>query len=129
MPLYALRAFPSPPPSLSPAYMFFVVPIPRFRCNNRKSDCHPRDLRSIGMHPAKQPRMPTFHELQSAARKYPPRQIHETWEEFLYFESEINFEDDYVDRGVEREGADGSAGSLQLPYIRRRQAEDWTGLK
>lgn len=62
------------------------------RCNNRKSDCHPKDLRSIGMHLAKYPRVPTFHELQMAARKYPPRHIHATWEEFLYFESEINAE-------------------------------------
>lgn len=61
-----------------------------YRCNNRKSDCHPRDLRSIGMQLAQYPRVPTFHELQNAARKYPPRYIHKTWEEFLYFESEIS---------------------------------------
>ncbi|CAM9565516.1 unnamed protein product [Ascophyllum nodosum] len=59
------------------------------RCNNRKSDCHPRDLRSIGMSLSKWPKTPTFHELQVKARRYPPREIHETWGEFLYFESEI----------------------------------------
>lgn len=64
------------------------------RCNNKKSDCHPRDLRSIGMNLAKWPKTPTFHELQVKARRYPPREIHETWEEFLYFESEIVDEED-----------------------------------
>lgn len=65
-------------------------PTPRScRCNNRKSDCHPRNLRSIGMSLAKYPYTPSFHELQTKARMYPPSQIHETWEEFLYFEREI----------------------------------------
>ncbi|CAM9808969.1 unnamed protein product, partial [Laminaria digitata] len=59
------------------------------RCNNRKSDCHPRDLRSIGMSLSRYPVTPSFHELQMKARRYPPSQIHETWEEFLYFEREI----------------------------------------
>lgn len=59
------------------------------RCNNRKSDCHPRDLRSIGMTLAKYPETPTFSELQNKARRYPPSWIHETWEDYLYFESEI----------------------------------------
>lgn len=43
---------------------------------------------------AKWPKTPTFHELQVKARRYPPREIHETWEEFLYFESEIVDEED-----------------------------------
>ncbi|CAN0180654.1 unnamed protein product, partial [Hapterophycus canaliculatus] len=46
------------------------------RCNNRKSDCHPRDLRSIGMRLNKYPSTPTFSELQNKARRYPPSQIH-----------------------------------------------------
>lgn len=59
---------------------------------------------------AKYPQVPTFHQLQTAAKKYPPRMIHETWEEFLYFESEINFEedDDAVGPEMEEEAADGA---------------------
>lgn len=37
----------------------------------------------------KYPRTPTFSELQNKARRYPPSQIHETWEDYLYFEQEI----------------------------------------
>ncbi|CAM9565828.1 unnamed protein product [Ectocarpus sp. 6 AP-2014] len=64
------------------------------RCNNRKSDCHPRDLKSIGMSLAKYPVTPTFSQLQAKARRYPPLEIHETWGDYLYFESEILEEED-----------------------------------
>lgn len=74
------------------------------RCNNRKSDCHPRDLRSIGMTLAKYPRTPSFSELQSKARRYPPSEIHETWEDYLYFESEI-VEDDEENEEEDAESA------------------------
>lgn len=56
------------------------------------------------------PAVPTFHQLQAAAKKYPPRMIHETWEEFLYFESEINFEgedDEGTGANVKPEASEG----------------------
>jgi hypothetical protein len=37
-----------------------------------------------------QPHVPSFNELQVLARKYPPHLMHETWEEFLYFEKPLN---------------------------------------
>ncbi|CAM9513164.1 unnamed protein product, partial [Discosporangium mesarthrocarpum] len=59
-------------------------------CNNRKSDCHPRDLKSIGMKLRAHPRVPTAYELQSVARRYPTINIHQTWEQFLYYEQSIS---------------------------------------
>ncbi|CAB1104310.1 unnamed protein product [Ectocarpus sp. CCAP 1310/34] len=43
---------------------------------------------------AKYPVTPTFSQLQAKARRYPPLEIHETWEDYLYFESEILEEED-----------------------------------
>lgn len=40
------------------------------------------------------PQTPTFSQLQNLARRYPPSEIHETWEDYLYFESEILEEDE-----------------------------------
>ncbi len=37
----------------------------------------------------KYPQTPTFSQLQNLARRYPPLEIHETWEDYIYFESEI----------------------------------------
>ncbi|CAM9509846.1 unnamed protein product [Phaeothamnion confervicola] len=54
-------------------------------CNNRKSDCHPDRLQSIGMRLLKYPRVPTFYELQTRAKRYPPRTLHPTWNDYLIF--------------------------------------------
>lgn len=43
---------------------------------------------------ANYPQTPTFSQLQNLARRYPPNEIHETWEDYLYFESEIVEEDE-----------------------------------
>eukprot|EP00903_Cladosiphon_okamuranus_P009057 g8659.t1 len=84
------------------------------RCNNRKSDCHPRDLRSIGMSLNKYPQTPTFSQLQNLARRYPPNEIHETWEDYLYFDSEIREDEDEGEQQEEGRGGngEGNAGAV-----------------
>eukprot|EP00611_Tribonema_gayanum_P029388 TRINITY_DN7849_c0_g1_i1.p1 TRINITY_DN7849_c0_g1~~TRINITY_DN7849_c0_g1_i1.p1 ORF type:complete len:285 (-),score=34.77 TRINITY_DN7849_c0_g1_i1:271-1125(-) len=59
------------------------------RCNNAKGDCHPKSLSKIGMRLNKAPHIPTFYELQNQARRYPPKLIHKTWAEYLYYDSAI----------------------------------------
>ncbi|KAG5189535.1 HNH endonuclease family protein [Tribonema minus] len=59
------------------------------RCNNAKGDCHPKSLSRIGMRLNKAPHIPTFYELQNQARRYPPKLIHKTWAEYLYYDSAI----------------------------------------
>lgn len=51
----------------------------------------------------KYPQTPTFSQLQNLARRYPPNEIHETWEDYLYFDSEI-LEDE---EGHEQQGGGG----------------------
>lgn len=41
------------------------------------------------MHPRKSPRMPTVHELQENGRLFPPRHLHETWRDYLYWDTEL----------------------------------------
>jgi len=55
-------------------------------CNLRKGDRLPGE---IGMHPLVSPRQPTFFELQSRARKYPPNFLHESWRDYLYWDTEL----------------------------------------
>jgi 5-methylcytosine-specific restriction endonuclease McrA len=55
-------------------------------CNLRKGgrltwECH--------MHPRREPRMPSVHELQENGRSFPPRHLHETWRDFLYWDTEL----------------------------------------
>ncbi len=55
-------------------------------CNTRKGNHMPRD---IGMYPLTEPRQPTIYELQSHGRKFPPNFLHESWEDFLYWDADI----------------------------------------
>lgn len=52
---------------------------------------------------AKYPKTPSFSELQNKARRYPPCEIHETWEDYLYFDSEIIEEDEEENQKEENE--------------------------
>lgn len=54
---------------------------------------------------AKYPQTPTFSQLQNLARRYPPTEIHETWEDYLYFESEILEEEEGGESGEGQEQA------------------------
>lgn len=42
-----------------------------------------------GMIPASQPVEPTNHRLQSNGRAFPPNFLHESWRDFLYWDSEL----------------------------------------
>ena len=52
------------------------------RCNTRKGN-------RSEMRPIRQPRQPTPHELVAAKRAYPPNYLHESWLDYLYWDSEI----------------------------------------
>ncbi len=41
------------------------------------------------MFPRHRPDMPTVHELQENGRAFPPRHLHETWRDFLYWDTEL----------------------------------------
>ena len=54
--------------------------------NMRKGSRLPQECR---MHPMRKPFEPTSFELQEMGRKYPPRFLHETWNDYLYWDSEL----------------------------------------
>ncbi|MGB0749943.1 MAG: HNH endonuclease [Magnetospiraceae bacterium] len=56
-------------------------------CNLRKGSRMPRD---VGMMPLKRPLMPTSHELRENGRAFPPNFLHESWRDFLYWDSELD---------------------------------------
>lgn len=43
----------------------------------------------IGMHPKHRPHRPTINELRSNGRKFPPNYLHESWADYLYWDSEL----------------------------------------
>ena len=51
-------------------------------CNTAKGD-------SVDMKPLRQPRKPTPYELYAARSGYPPNFLHETWLDYLFWDSEI----------------------------------------
>ena len=55
-------------------------------CNIMKGDCTPREC---GMYPLNEPRQPTIFELQDNGRKFPPNFLHESWGDFLYWDTEL----------------------------------------
>lgn len=53
-------------------------------CNNKKSDMPIGKLgKRYGMKLIREPRVPTFFDLQANARNFPPKCLHETWEPYL----------------------------------------------
>jgi 5-methylcytosine-specific restriction endonuclease McrA len=56
------------------------------RCNLRKGNRLPAHAR---MHPRHKPRPPTTYELQENGRAFPPNYLHESWRDFLYWDSEL----------------------------------------
>lgn len=42
-----------------------------------------------GMYPKADPVMPTVNTLQRNGRKYPPNFLHESWSDFLYWDTEL----------------------------------------
>ena len=49
------------------------------RCNTLKSD------KSL-MYPAKKPVKPSVYQLQEAGRRFPPKYLHESWIDYLYWD-------------------------------------------
>lgn len=60
-------------------------------CNTRKGDKLPKDC---NMHPMHKPYEPTVYELQERGKKFPPGFLHKSWEDYLYWDSEL--EDEYI---------------------------------
>ncbi len=55
-------------------------------CNLTKGD---RLLRECGLHLCRPPARPTTYELQRNGRAFPPNYLHESWRDFLYWDSEL----------------------------------------
>ena len=55
-------------------------------CNARKSNYFSHEC---GMHPLRKPRQPTIYELQRNGKYFPPNFLHHTWEDYLYWDSNI----------------------------------------
>jgi len=56
-------------------------------CNLAKSNRLPREC---GMRPARKPRPPSAQDLHQAGRRFPPRYLHESWGDYLYWDSELD---------------------------------------
>ena len=56
-------------------------------CNLAKGNRLPREC---GMRPARKPRPPSAYDLHQAGRRFPPRYLHESWGDYLYWDSELD---------------------------------------
>jgi 5-methylcytosine-specific restriction endonuclease McrA len=56
-------------------------------CNLAKASFLPRQC---GMHPLTEPYQPTAFQLQENGRAFPPGFLHESWRDFLYWDSELD---------------------------------------
>lgn len=56
-------------------------------CNTKKSNSLPED---IGMFPLAYPRQPSIYELQDTGRAFPPNFLHESWSDFLYWDTVLS---------------------------------------
>ena len=56
-------------------------------CNLRKGNRMPEPAK---MHPRHKPRPPTTFQLQQNGRAFPPNYLHESWRDFLYWDSELD---------------------------------------
>ena len=56
------------------------------RCNLTKGSHTPQECH---MHPLTQPFQPSTFELQENGRQFPPGFLHESWRDFLYWDSEL----------------------------------------
>ena len=55
-------------------------------CNLRKGNRMPG---SSGMRPLERPAQPTTYQLQENGRAFPPNFLHESWRDYLYWDSEL----------------------------------------
>lgn len=55
-------------------------------CNVKKGGRTPEQSR---MHPSRKPIRPSMFELNERGRAFPPHYLHESWQDFLYWDSEL----------------------------------------
>lgn len=55
-------------------------------CNLAKGGLMPD---RVGMHPRSRPHKPSVIELRNNGRKFPPNHLHESWADYLYWDSEL----------------------------------------
>jgi 5-methylcytosine-specific restriction endonuclease McrA len=55
-------------------------------CNLTKADRMPRE---VGMVPHQTPYTPTLHDLHRNGRQFPPNFLHESWMDYLYWDTEL----------------------------------------
>ncbi len=55
-------------------------------CNLFKGGRYPHQA---GMYPAQKPARPTVADLQRNGRQFPPNYLHESWQDYLYWDSEL----------------------------------------
>ena len=58
-------------------------------CNLQKGDRLPREC---GIIPLREPEQPTTYQLQDYGRSFPPNYLHESWNDFLYWDAELEDE-------------------------------------
>jgi 5-methylcytosine-specific restriction endonuclease McrA len=56
-------------------------------CNLKKGSRAPYEA---GMFPRHRPAPPTTHQLQENGRAFPPNYLHQSWRDFLYWDSELD---------------------------------------
>ena len=56
-------------------------------CNLEKGNRTPREA---GMYPQHEPYQPTSWQLQENGRAFPPNYLHQSWRDFLYWDSELD---------------------------------------
>lgn len=59
-------------------------------CNLTKGD---KLCRECGMFPIKKPHQPSMYELQQCGRGFPPNFLHESWSDYLYWDSVLETDD------------------------------------
>ena len=55
-------------------------------CNTRKGNRMPHEVQ---LYPIREPRQPDIQELQEHGRSFPPNFLHESWGDFLYWDTEL----------------------------------------
>jgi len=55
-------------------------------CNLAKAN---KLVHEAGMHIRRRPHQPTNHQLHDVGRKFPPNYLHESWRDFLYWDTEL----------------------------------------
>ena len=56
-------------------------------CNLKKGN---RTLKEAGLTLLRRPFQPTNHHLQEIGRAFPPNYLHESWRDFLYWDTELD---------------------------------------